>query len=313
MDSIEIRNAYYIKLGEIVGGAGDSIEKGIVRIGWRNIKVEDINDGKWDVILRNIKNDYNSRGKKSGAQQDYNALERFCQATSEDIFITFHKGKMYWCNLHNTLIEKDDISKFRRTKDGWSCKPINDNIKTLHSAEISGQISKTQAFQATLCQYKTNEVEIIRRVINGFPNPDVAKIKEKKEEICQLTTNLIKNLHWKDCEILTDLIFQQSGWHRVSMQGGSLEFEDMEYLDPINNDRYVVQVKSGASLKVFQEYEIKLIDREFRKMFFVVFHPDKSLEHFLNEDKKIEILFGDKLSEMIFDLGLLEWVLKKSF
>jgi hypothetical protein len=97
------------------------------------------------------------------------------------------------------------------------------------------------------------------------------------------------------------------------MSGGSMEFMDMEYLDSINNERYLVQVKSGASLSDFKKCEQEIIGRKFKKLFFVIFHPDKSLEFYQNERPDVDILFGYKLSELIFDLGLLNWVLKKSF
>lgn len=313
MEEVKFENAYYIKLGAKGGWAEKSINNGIVRIGWKDVSLDDIISSNWDNIRKVIKKDYDDRGKKSGTTTDYNALKLFCDANEQDVFITFHKGMMYWCNLADIPVEKDDTSKFRKTKNGWSCKPLNGSGKAFNSNDISGRISKTQAFQATLCKYSEEETEIICRIINDIPNRKVAEIQDKKKEICGIITELIKDLYWKDCEILADLIFQQSGWHRVSMSGGSMEFMDMEYLDSINNERYIVQVKSGAKLTVFKEYEQKLLEREFKKLFFVVFHPDESLEKYKNERKDIEILFGDKLSGMIFDLGLVNWVLKKSF
>ena len=313
MEEVRFENAYYIKLGAKGGWAEESIAKGIVRIGWKDISLEDILNEDWDKIKKDIKQDFDIREKKNGSTSDYNAIKTFCDANEQDVFITFYKGLMYWCNIAKTSIEKDDTSKFRKTKNGWSCNPLNRSTKVLHSNDISGRISKTQAFQATLCKYSEEETEIIYRIINDIPNRKVAEIQAKKKEICGIITELIKDLYWKDCEILADLIFQQSGWRRVSMPGGSMEFMDMEYLDSINNERYIVQVKSGAKLTVFKEYEQKLVGREFKKLFFVAFNPDESLEKYKNERKDIEILFGYNLSEMIFDLGLLNWILKKSF
>ena len=313
MEELKFENAYYIKLGAKSCWTEDSIKKRIVRIGWKDISLDDILNEDWDKIKKAIKQDFDTREKRNGSTNDYNALKKFCEATDQDVFITFYKGFLYWCNLDDCPIEEDLTSKFRKTKNGWSRNPLNRSAKAFNSNDISGRISKTQAFQATLCKYSEEETEIICRIINDVPNPKVADIQDKKKEICKIITELIKELHWKDCEILADLIFQQSGWHRVSMPGGSLEFMDMEYLDSINNERYIVQVKSGAKLTVFKEYEQKLIEREFKKLFFVVFHPDESLEKYKNERKDIEILFGYNLSEKIFDLGLLEWVLKKSF
>lgn len=307
------KNAYYIKLGEKGKWAENSITTSIIRIGWKETPLSDINNGNWNDIKKQIKEDFNKRNKKNGATQDYEALRRFCEATQEDIFITFHNGYMYWSTLYDTPVEEDNISKFRKTKNGWSCSPINNPDKIFNSNEISGRISKTQAFQGTLCKYTEEEIKIISRIINDIPNLKVDEIRTKKKEICGLITDLIKDLHWKDCEILADLIFQQSGWKRISMSGGNMEFMDMEYIDSITNEKYIVQVKSGANLSMFKNYEEKTKERKFKKLFFIAFHPDKSLKFYANEREDIEILIEDKLSEMIFDLGLLNWVLKKSF
>lgn len=317
MEEVKFKNAYYIKLGAKSCWTEESIAKGIVRIGWIDNSLEDIHNENWDKIKKEIKHDFDTRKKKNGSTSDYNALKHFCYATDQDVFITFHRGLMYWCNLDDNRVEEDLTSKFRKTKNGWSCKSINGSTKPLHSNDISGRISKTQAFQGTICRYKDtqkdNEVEIINRIINGFQNPNVVLIKNYKYEICKLTTELLQHLHWKDCEILSDLIFVQSGWRRVSMQGGSMEYTDMEYFDPINNEKYAVQIKSGASKKDFEKYEKDFSNRGFRKLFFVVFNPENSLDTLKNERNDIEILSGDKLAALIFDLGLLEWVLNKSF
>jgi hypothetical protein len=313
MENLNFKNAYYIKLGEKGSWAKDSIEKGIVRIGWSKVNLNDLLNDDWNIIENTIKQDFLERGKMTGATQDYKALKRFCNATVNDVFITFYEKRMYWCNLKDSFIEKDFISKYRKTIDGWHCTPINNSEKILYSNEISGKISKTEAFRATLCHYKTEEIEIINRIINGIPNPKVELIQTKKKEIVELIKAILTDLHWKDCEILTDLIFQQSGWHRISMSGGSMEFIDFEYIEPINKDRYIVQVKSGAKKSDFIDYQNRFIHQGFRKLYFVSFNPDKSLIGYKSEKENIEIICEDSLATMIFDLGLLEWVLKKSF
>lgn len=315
MEELTFKKAYYIKLGEKGAWAEDSIEKGIVRIGWNKVNFNDLVNNNWEIIKNSIRQDFSERGKKTGSTQDYEALNRFCEATINDVFITFYKGKMYWCNLNDSFIEQDNISKYRKTIDGWHCSPINKSEKIFYSNEISGKISKTQAFQATLCQYKSEEIKVINRIINGIPNPVVKEIESNKDIILEKIEQLLQDLHWKDCEILADLIFQQSGWRRISMSGGSMEFVDMEYVEPINNYHYAVQVKSGAKSTDVDDYSKELEDRSFEKMFFVVFNPDKSINEELQrnyQDKRMEILYGKRLANYIFDLGLLLWLLKKS-
>lgn len=313
MENIAFKNAYYIKLGEGGRWAEESIRNGIVRIGWKNISLNDINLRNWDIIKQLIQKDYENRNKKNGYTQDFEALKRFVDSDDEVVIITFFENKMYWCSMGNSIVEQDNVSKFRQTKKGWCCKPISKEEKIFYSSEISGKISKTQAFQGTLCQYKPEEIDIINRLLNNIPNPSVEEIMEKKTEICELITRILTDLHWKDCEILTDLIFQQSGWHRISMSGGSLEYMDLEYIEPINNERYIVQVKSGAKLIDFLNYRSKFVHKGYRKLFFVSFNPSIELIRHISDKDNVELLCGTKLASLIFNLGLTDWVLKKSF
>lgn len=322
MNEVNIKKAYYIKLGSKNDKWEDEcIKKGTIRIGWSVVKnIDYINNWNSKEIERLIQLDYKTRGKKNGATQDFNALKLFCEATEEDIFITFYKSKMYWCNPSNEPLKRydensqTDFTKVRETKNGWKCSPINNPEKIFHSNEISGQISKTQAFQGTFCSFTEKELEIINRLINGIPNPVVKKIKKHREKIIRSIVKLLKELHWKDCEILTDLIFLHSGWRRISMSGGSMEFIDMEYEEPINNYKYAVQVKAKANKNDIEKYIKNLEGRHFEKMFFVVFYPDESIkkEYQMNQNN-LEIIDGEKLANYIFDLGLLNWLLKKSW
>ena len=151
MKELKFTNAYYIKLGAKGTWADNSIKEGIVRFGWiQQVPLQDIIDENWEIIKNKIKEDYDGRGKKSGSSQDYEALKRICEASREVVFITFHKGKMWWCSLGNSPVYEDNTSKFRKTVNGWSCNPIVSNAKQLLSNEISGEISKAQAFQGTL-------------------------------------------------------------------------------------------------------------------------------------------------------------------
>lgn len=73
--------------------------------------------------------------------------------------------------------------------------------------------------------------------------------------------------HWKDFEILVDLIFRNAGWRRVSVVGESLKFVDMELEEPITGEQYQVQVKSDATIADFKEYAEQFTERDFRKLY----------------------------------------------
>jgi ribosomal protein RSM22 (predicted rRNA methylase) len=85
----EFKNAHYIKLGSKGKWAEDCLEKRKVRIGWSYVNIQDVHNENWEKIKTLIEEDYQKRGKKNGATQDFKALEKFCTATSDDVFITF--------------------------------------------------------------------------------------------------------------------------------------------------------------------------------------------------------------------------------
>lgn len=60
MEEVKFENAYYIKLGAKSCWAEESITKGIVRIGWKDISLDDILNEDWDKIKKDIKQDFDT-------------------------------------------------------------------------------------------------------------------------------------------------------------------------------------------------------------------------------------------------------------
>ena len=313
METLNIKEALYIKLGTGGKWANDCFEKGIIRIGWSYIHgVDEINRGEWDDIKARIKQSFDNENKKNGATQDYNALRRICEATQDEVFITFHNNRMYWCQAANGPIDEDSESKFRRCINGWSSEPIGGG-EPFNISDISGYLTKTQGFQGTSCLLDDDQIKILRRLINNKKKDSTKNVESLKIKIIETVVLLLKDLHWKDCEILADLIFQRSGWQRISMHGENMKSIDMQYIEPITGNRYDVQVKSGADKKIFHKYVSELKSHETCKFYFITFNPDKSLMEVVSDNPTIEILYGTKLAKLIFDLGLLDWVLRKSY
>jgi len=313
MDELKIEKAHYIKLGKGAQWADECFEKGIIRIGWNNIEgVDEINLKKWDKIESKIKQYFERENKKNGATQDYKTLRRICEANQDEVFITFHADRMYWCQAMNGLVEMDTESKFRRCLNGWSNEPIGGR-KPFFISDISGYLTKTQGFQGTSCLLDQEQTNILRRLINNKKKDSTEKVESLKLEIIETTVELFKDLYWKDCEILADLIFQRCGWQRVSLHGENMKSIDMQYIEPISGNRYDVQVKSGANNKIFEEYVSEYKNHQTSKFYFITFNPDKSLMGVASNNPKIEILYGEKLANLVFDLGLLDWILRKSY
>ena len=307
MDKVSFKEAFFIKLGK-QGRWEDELDNGNkARIGWSNIDTGDIQNENWSKIKQIINQDFSERGKKTGATQDFNALKSFCDATDNDIFITFYDSKLFWCFLSNEKLHQDEFSKYRTTSLNWSCRNIKGEI--IYINKISGKISKTQGFRATLC--KIEEKESLLRIINAERSPIVEQLEIKKTELNNCLQEALSELHWKDCEVLADLIFRQSGWRRISTLGESMKYVDIELVDPITKDLYQVQVKAAATINDFEDYAEKFTGNGFKKMFFVTFNKNTPLNDYSHNYDNVQLLTGNKLADLIIDLGLTNWVLDK--
>jgi hypothetical protein len=144
--AVPIRNAFFIKLGRRGRWEKDSIDRGLMRIGWHEIPLAQINAGKWKDIERRIRNDMTDPG---AAKRDLNALRIAVASTEEDVWITFYAGCLWWCRLAPGAVEEDATSKFRRTVGGWSdCDALGSRLEI---ANIPGILSQLQGFRGVIC------------------------------------------------------------------------------------------------------------------------------------------------------------------
>src|SRR5271157_3167918 len=249
MKPIEFRNAYYVKLGK--GGEWEkySIRENKICIGWNRIDLTDINDGNWIKIRKEL--EYESKDKGKGiATRDYHALRWIAESTPDDIWVTFHSSRLWWCKVGKAEIFEDDISKYRKVAGKWHSQDIQNNLLIIN--QIPGTLSKLQGFRGTICRVK--EVDDLRRLLNDQPSEAFKAISGATESLVLEIEQGLKLLHWKDFETLVDLIFRGAGWRRVSVLGETMKYVDLELEEPITGDLYQVQVKSRASRTEYKEY-----------------------------------------------------------
>jgi len=304
MQDVDFKNAYYVKLG--TGGEWEksSIDENKVRIGWANWTVEEINQRSWDSLKQKYRKTYKSN---SSATADINALKTIVESTSDDIWITFSDDYVWWCRVGKVGIFKDKISKYREVKGRWDNRNISGQPLIL--SQIPGSISKTQRFAATIC--RVDKVEDLRRLINNQPSEAFQAISKAKNALTEQVEKGLKGLHWKDFEILVDLVFRNAGWRRISMLGGPTKSVDMELAEPITGDLYQVQVKSAATIDVFKKSVQNFSGSSFRKLYFVTHSPDENLANYRETDENIELILPGRLAPMVVDFGLTDWLLKK--
>jgi hypothetical protein len=301
--SIQLRRAFYIKLGR--GGAweADSLANHIMRIGWPGSALADINSHNWDVIERKLRAELPHQGT---ATRDSNALREIVVSTEEDVWITFHRSRLWWCRLAGGPVEEDDVSKFRRVLGRWSDRDTNGRVLVI--AGIPGLLSQLQGFRGTVCAVRATDS--LRRLLNAQSSVPHRAVTRAREALVEAVQTGLTELHWKDFETLVDLVFRQAGWRRLSVLGETMKYADLELEEPITMERYQVQIKSAADVGDFVRYRDQFESQGFRKLFFVVHTPSEKLAQ-QESSSAVELILPIRLSAMVVDAGLVSWILTK--
>lgn len=300
---IQIRRAYYIKLGRGGEWEADSLARNIMRIGWPNNSLEDMNTGNWASIELRLRDDQPHQGT---ATRDVNALRDIVTSTEEDVWITFHGSRLWWCRLAPTPVEGDEVSKFRRVAGAWS--DLDASGRVLRTSDIPGLISQLQGFRGTVCAVRA--LDGLRRLLNAEPSSPYQAVTLARKALIQEVKVGLGELHWKDFETLVDLLFRQAGWRRLSVLGETMKYADLELEEPVTGDRYQVQIKSAADVPDFVRYRDQFAGPGFRKLFFVVHSPTPGLAR-ESSSEAVELVLPPRLAAMVVDAGLVSWILAK--
>ena len=293
----------FIKLGD--GGEWEKscIADNTIRLGYRSRNHQDCLDGKWDKVRK----EWTGSTNIGAITRHINQVKAFYKSKENDIWITFYKRKLYWGRAGSEVIQRDDKSKVRKIIDNWSCTDINGQ-KELNFDNLDGRVTKSQGFRGTICKARLQNYLINK--INGKTDPVIEEVEKNINSLKENIKKLIKGLHWKDFELLADLIFSNAGWQRVTTLGKTTKDIDLDLAMPISQKRIFVQVKSEASRDTFEDYINKFNEYEiYDEMYFVVHTSGDGLKSLENEN--ITLIDMDKLPELVVNAGLIGWLIEK--
>lgn len=296
--------ARYIKLGAGGKYAHDSIAKGIMRFGWDKIPLTEIQAADWASIRKRLSHEHDN---EATITTDTKRLRDLADSTGDDLWITFHDSHLWWGRVSADPIRQDRISKYRKLLNGWSCRDVKRLALTI--SRVPGVIAKLQGFRGTVCSVR--EIDTLQRLINAESSPAYTALSKSYAQVINDLQAAVRGLHWKDFEVLVDLVFRQAGWRRRSMVGESMKFADLELVEPVTGEFYQVQIKSKADLRDFEGYAKEFSGRSFRKLYFVVHSPSPALESGDNGFEDVELVLPRRLAELIAEGGLVGWVLDK--
>ena len=109
--------------------------------------LSEINSGNWDSVTRRAES-----ATTGAATRDTNALKFIALSDSKTIWITFHRSRMWWCQLAAGAVEMDELSKFRRAKGEWSDSDARG--APLLTNALPGVLTQIQGFRGTVCRVK---------------------------------------------------------------------------------------------------------------------------------------------------------------
>jgi hypothetical protein len=306
MDEIKAKSAYFIKLGRKGAWEEDCIlHSQTIKLGFHNPLHSECLVGKWDEVYEYWIEQGKTKGK---ATQIKNQIKAFYESDEETLWITFFRRRMYWCFAEKKVIQLADGARIRNVRGEWCYHDIEGYPLKLEN--LSGKLIKVQGFQGTICSVR--ELEYLIRRINHQKLPEVQKAEDTLAILLRDIEPLIKNLTWKDFELLVDLIFTHAGWQRVSTLGKMEKSIDLDLMSPVTGNRAFVQIKSKSGRDVFENYieQYRSMD-EFNEMYFVVHTADNSLSEWQDEPD-IKLWDVTKLSKLVINSGLISWLMKKA-
>ncbi|MCB9026376.1 MAG: hypothetical protein H6625_08670 [Bdellovibrionaceae bacterium] len=303
MKSVTTNKALFIKLGRGGIWEKDCIEKGLLRLGYRESNFEACKDSDW----KKVENDYLEEGKSKIAASGYvTQIKYFFEEPVDTLWITFFNNKLWWSKAEEKVVLEKDGTKIRKCISGWSDKDTNGNV--LYMENISGKLLKTQGFRGTICTVE--EQEYLLNKINARESKQVKETQGKYNSLKDCISNLIKELTWQDFEVLIDLIFTQAGWQRVSSVGKTAKTLDLDLKAPVTGEKCLVQIKSSSNVTELNSYLDTFESMDQYDKFYYICHSFKGkLPESLNS--RVKLMLVDEVSELAIDSGLSKWVIAK--
>jgi hypothetical protein len=297
----------YIKLGESGAWARDSLANGHVSFGYHVVPHDICARGDWDAVRALLSTRKNEGAMTAGV----NEVRAFYQMPETCLWVTFADGHLWWTFASADVVWVGDgvdggPSRFRPTLIPWQNTDLSG--RPLRISSLSSKLTKTANFQSTICTIP--EEDYLLRRINAQTQPVVAEARDVRSRMMVVATEMIRGLHWRDFETLTDLIFTRSGWRRSTKLGGTMADVDLILEQPTTGELAFVQVKSRANQGIVDDYLERFRASGCDRFFFVCHTASGTLR--LPEDRGLHLFEGERLADAAVQNGLFDWLIERS-
>ncbi len=292
----------YIKLGECGRWFEDCIAQGLLRFA-EPIPHDLAAKGDWDAV-RAL---YIAQGSAKPGNA-LSELRTFCEQGPECLWITIGRGRLWWAFAERDVQDAGNGERIRRTLGGWSSQDVHG--APLMLTGLSSRLTKTAGYPRTICGLEPDVEAYLLRRLNCDEDPLQGRAEAAKAELLEIAETLVSDLHWRDFEVLVDLIFADSGWRRVGAVGGGAQADsDLILQQTATGERALVQVKSSADAAVFEDYLRRFrAQRDIDRLFFVChsFRGSKPLQTI-----GVHVWLRSEVAQKAIKAGLLDWLLER--
>ena len=302
----------YIKLG--AGGRWEaaSLDQGRLDWGLPTDPHEMALEGNWEGLRDHYRGLRTAQGSVTA---DLTEAEAFYDRDPDALWITFARGKMWWAfaepQVHWAGGEGETHgTRYRLTRDGWHDSDLAG--APLYTDRLSSSLTQVAGYRRTICG--VTEAACCLRMINAEVDPDRAALDAARQAVVEGIAKATARLHWRDFELLVELILTRSGWRRVSALGGTLKDVDLIVEQPFTGERMVVQVKSKAAQTVVDDYAQRFASRGGgERLLFVCHSPAGMLrEQVLEDGRALQVMTNPEIARRVIDCGLAGWVLDRA-
>ncbi|HKX80101.1 MAG TPA: restriction endonuclease [Novosphingobium sp.] len=305
-DPIQPAQTRYIKLGR--GGAWErrSLDEGLIY--WSNNEdpVEEAAAGDWDTAEQRYRDYYANRATATGTLRE---LQDFFTLGSDTLWITFAFGQMWWAFSEPAqaipgVADLTEPAAFRRTIGPW--RNVDRFGIKLDQNSLSTKLTQLAAYRRSICAVK--HVDYAVRRINGEREANAIALGIHRRALIEASADIIRDLHWRDFELLVDLIFSGAGWRRLSEVGGTMKDIDLLLEQPITREIISVQVKSAINQSVADECVAAFAASTVGSRFFIVYHTGTVAPRSGNCTRPVHLWDCLTLAEHAVDAGLTNWL-----
>lgn len=302
----------YIKLG--AGGRWEaaSLDQGRLDWGLPTDPHEIALVGDWKGLREHYQR---LRASPGAATADLTEAQAFYDRDPDALWVTFARGKMWWAFAEPEVHwlggdGQNQGTRYRLTRDGWHDSDLAG--AALNIDRLSSSLTQVGGYRRTICGVA--EAAYCLRMVNAAVDPDRAALNAARLVVMDGLAKAVTRLHWRDFELLVELILARSGWQRVSALGGTLKDVDLIVEQLFTGERMVVQVKSKAAQTVVEDYARRFASRGgAEKLMFVCHTPVGVLrEPAMPQGLRMELMASAEIASRAAACGLTDWILDRA-